>query len=161
MANNCVSCRNCGHQGWSKPKGSIWITLVLAFFFLIPAIIYEIWRRSGLGVCENCGSDQIKPSQACATSKPSSASDLLVLFAIGCVGCVVVVFAYGLIYSLTNPNASESYKWTHEYEGECMVGGVEYYQSIKQHPVTDKGELVLDLVQEQCKNSKDGKYKAP
>lgn len=161
MASNCVSCKNCGHTGWSKTKGSIWITLVLAFFFLVPAIIYEIWRRSGLGVCENCGSDLVMPSHACVTSKPSSVSDLLILFVIGCIGCVGVLVVYAFASSLINSNTTESYTWTHEYEAQCMASGVEYYQSIKQHPITDNGELVLDLVQEQCKNSKDGKYKAP
>ena len=38
---------------------------------------------------------------------------------------------------------------------------IEYYQSIKQHPITSNGELVLDKVQAACKGSKDGKYKAP
>ena len=88
MANNCVSCGNCGATGWSKPKGSILITLLLALFFIIPAIIYEIWRRIGLGVCGNCGSDSIKPSTLCTTQREIDLMSLVVLFAIGIAGII-------------------------------------------------------------------------
>lgn len=54
-----VECKACGHVGEPKTKGSLLITFILAWFMLIPAIFYEIWRRSGGKVCRNCGSNII------------------------------------------------------------------------------------------------------
>lgn len=165
MANKCISCNNCGHIGWSKNRGNFLITLVLAFFFLLPAIVYEIWRRTGLGVCENCGSDLVASSGACATSKPSDVGDLVVLGVLGILGGIVVMVLYALvdvaINAYKNRNAPPPQLTQREYEGSCMMRGIKYYQSIKQHPITSSGELVLDKVQAACKGSKDGNYKAP
>lgn len=162
----CVSCNNCGHVGWSKPKGNIIITLVLAFFFIIPAIIYEIWRRSGLGACENCGSDLVKPSNACTNNKPSDVGDLIVLFALGVVGCVVVVSLYaltgGAINAYKNRNAPQPQLSQRDLEERCFMGGISYYQKQGEYPILRDGKtLAMDKIQLDCKNSKDGKYKAP
>lgn len=55
-----VECIACGHVGASKTKGSLWITIILLLIFFPSAIVYEIWRRSGGGVCSACGSNHVK-----------------------------------------------------------------------------------------------------
>lgn len=166
MANKCVSCNNCGHIGWSKPKGSIVITIVLALFFILPAIIYEIWRRSGLGVCENCGSSLIKPSNACANDKPSDIGSLILLFVLGVVGCILVLVIYalsdGAINAYKNRNAPKLQLSEKDLEGSCLRSGMAYYQKEGEYPILSDGKtLAIDKIQIDCKNSKDGKYKAP
>ncbi|MEJ5037433.1 Pmp3 family protein [Acinetobacter johnsonii] len=165
MANKCISCNNCGHVGWSKNRGNFLITLVLAFFFLLPAIVYEIWRRTGVGVCDNCGSDLVTPSRACTTSKPSDLGDLIALGILGIIGGIVVVALYALtnaaINAYKNKDVPPPQLTQKDYEASCMLHGIKYYQSINQHPITSSGELVLDKVQAACKGSKDGNYKAP
>ncbi|HUY62226.1 MAG TPA: hypothetical protein VMV50_00300 [Candidatus Paceibacterota bacterium] len=57
-------CTNCGHVGSPKEEipGSIWITLILLCFFILPGIIYEIWRNSGTKkVCKLCGNANLVP----------------------------------------------------------------------------------------------------
>lgn len=60
-ANVCTQCGNI-----SKPKlgvkGNGLIEIILWLFFIVPGIIYSIWRRSGQkNVCEKCKSDQVIP----------------------------------------------------------------------------------------------------
>lgn len=160
MANKCVSCNNCGHIGWSKPKGSIVITIVLALFFILPAIIYEIWRRSGLGVCVNCGSGFIKPSKACSNDKPSDIGGLIFLFVLGIGGAFILIFAYALGDRLINGQHVSS-KNPKDLENECMVYGLKHYQTLGQYPTLPNGIETSTKVLNECKNSKDGKYKAP
>lgn len=57
-------CTVCGTV--SKPqdsiKGSIWIEIVLWLSFLLPGVIYSIWRHTTKGkVCASCGSAAIIP----------------------------------------------------------------------------------------------------
>jgi DNA-directed RNA polymerase subunit RPC12/RpoP len=59
MANQTVECVACGHVGATKLRGSIFITIILLFFYIIPGIIYMIWRRGGRG-CSACGSSNVK-----------------------------------------------------------------------------------------------------
>ncbi|MGN7836321.1 Pmp3 family protein [Acinetobacter sp. 22323] len=59
----CNKCKQCGE---SKLKGSGWITLILILFYIIPGLIYMVWRRSGLGECKFCGSSDVIP----ASQKP-------------------------------------------------------------------------------------------
>ena len=59
----CNKCKQCGE---SKLKGSGWITLILILFYIIPGVIYMIWRRSGLGECKFCSSSDVIP----ASQKP-------------------------------------------------------------------------------------------
>lgn len=50
-------CSNCGYMGSSKTltKGSCLIELILWFVFIIPGLIYTIWRISSRqGVCPAC-----------------------------------------------------------------------------------------------------------
>lgn len=57
-------CSNCGHQGVPIliAKGSILIEIVLWIFFLIPGLIYSIWRRTNLyQACPNCDAHNMIP----------------------------------------------------------------------------------------------------
>jgi hypothetical protein len=59
-----VVCKHCGHYG--KParetKGSIWIELILWLCFLVPGLIYSIWRLNTRGdACSKCGSRDLLP----------------------------------------------------------------------------------------------------
>ncbi len=59
-----VVCKQCGYYG--KPerntKGSIWIEVVLWLCFLIPGLIYSIWRlNTRHDVCAKCGSVELLP----------------------------------------------------------------------------------------------------
>lgn len=57
-------CTTCGHQGETKTqtKGSLAIEIVLWLCFIIPGIIYTIWRHSSRqGVCASCGGTALVP----------------------------------------------------------------------------------------------------
>lgn len=57
-------CTVCGTVGDTKRnmKGSILTELVLWLFFLLPGLIYSIWRHSTVAqVCRNCGSPAVIP----------------------------------------------------------------------------------------------------
>ncbi|MBI1453648.1 MULTISPECIES: YqaE/Pmp3 family membrane protein [Acinetobacter] len=160
MANKCISCNNCGHTGWSKNRGNFLITIVLAIFFFIPAVIYEIWRRTGLGVCENCGSDLVQPSNSCTSNRPSDAGDFIVLGVLGFIGSIVVVVIYAFFNTLINGGPSTQ-KTTKDYELICMTQGLKHYQQQGQYPMLPNGVETSTHVMGVCKKSKDGKFKAP
>jgi hypothetical protein len=55
-------CKDCGtaHYGDRVLPGSGWIELVLWLAWLVPGILYSIWRRSnGRLTCAACGSRQV------------------------------------------------------------------------------------------------------
>jgi hypothetical protein len=57
-------CMNCGSVGPLKTqtKGSLGLEILLWIFFLIPGIIYSIWRHSSTKeVCKACGSMNLVP----------------------------------------------------------------------------------------------------
>ena len=56
-----VYCNNCKQCSDSKLKGSGWITFILILFYIVPGLIYMVWRRSGLGICSFCGSSNLLP----------------------------------------------------------------------------------------------------
>jgi hypothetical protein len=59
-----VVCKQCGHYGEPErhTKGSIWIELVLWLCFIIPGLIYSIWRlNTRANVCAKCGSTELLP----------------------------------------------------------------------------------------------------
>lgn len=160
MANKCINCNNCGHTGWSKPKGSILITLVLALFFILPAIIYEIWRRLGLGICENCGGSNVIPSNTCATRRPTDVGSMIILLVLGVVGAFIVVLMYGFINSAINGHPTSA-KTTKELEDQCVAQGLKHYQKIGQYPTLPNGVETSTHVLKGCRDSVDGKFKAP
>lgn len=55
-----VYCSNCKSVTTPKPSGSVIITLILILFYIIPGIIYEIWRGKNKR-CGRCGSPSIMP----------------------------------------------------------------------------------------------------
>lgn len=60
-------CTNCYYQGKLKTetKGSFLIELVLWFFFLVPGIIYSLWRLTTRNkVCAKCGSLLVVPEDS-------------------------------------------------------------------------------------------------
>lgn len=57
-------CTACGYAGEVKMrnKGNVLIELILWFFFIIPGIIYSIWRRSDKkNICPQCGNITMIP----------------------------------------------------------------------------------------------------
>lgn len=64
MSSKPMICAACGHTG--KPKsstpGSILIEIVLWCCFLVPGLIYSIWRiNKRHDVCSACGATQLLP----------------------------------------------------------------------------------------------------
>lgn len=58
------ACTDCGSIGESKTvtKGSIWIEVVLWLCFIVPGLIYSIWRHATRHeACSMCGSQSIVP----------------------------------------------------------------------------------------------------
>lgn len=57
-------CADCGHQGApvSSTPGSMAIEVVLWLFFLIPGLVYSLWRLNKRHpVCSSCGSGSLIP----------------------------------------------------------------------------------------------------
>ncbi|HEY1037268.1 MAG TPA: YqaE/Pmp3 family membrane protein [Candidatus Paceibacterota bacterium] len=57
-------CSACGHIGSSKTavKGNLLIEIILWLCFLIPGLIYSLWRSSSrYKTCRNCGSSSLIP----------------------------------------------------------------------------------------------------
>lgn len=57
-------CSDCGHLGSPKShtKGSLGVEILLWIFFLIPGLIYSVWRLSTRArVCGACGSPNVIP----------------------------------------------------------------------------------------------------
>lgn len=62
-----VVCVKCGHVGDSRTvtKGSLLIELILWLCFLIPGLIYSIWRHtSRYQACPLCGNAELLPANA-------------------------------------------------------------------------------------------------
>lgn len=58
-------CKSCGHAGETRTvtRGSIWIELVLWLCFLVPGLIYSIWRlTTSRQACTQCGSFDLVPN---------------------------------------------------------------------------------------------------
>jgi predicted RNA-binding Zn-ribbon protein involved in translation (DUF1610 family) len=59
-----VICKTCGFHGSSTTatKGSFLIEVILWLCFLIPGLIYSIWRISSRSdACPKCGSSEVIP----------------------------------------------------------------------------------------------------
>jgi hypothetical protein len=66
MSKNKV-CATCGTTGKTKviTKGSILIEIVLWLCFLIPGVIYSIWRHTTrVDGCRTCGSNELVPTDS-------------------------------------------------------------------------------------------------
>ena len=166
MANKCVSCNNCGHTGWSKNRGNFLITIVLLIFFFVPGVIYEIWRRTGLGVCSNCGSDRVVPSLACDAKERNFQLDvmgiLIGVVAIGGAIYVAILLIILVVAGINNFSKTGSFlppKSPEDIYSDCFKDGMEHYQSLKQFPMMPDGKtLTMDKIEADCKDSTSGKY---
>lgn len=59
-----VICAACGTRGTpaTHTRGSFWLEVVLWLCFLVPGLIYSIWRlTSRQKVCRACGSTELVP----------------------------------------------------------------------------------------------------
>jgi len=59
-----MACTTCGHIGASRSttRGSIFIEIVLWLCFLVPGLIYSIWRiTTRTPACESCKSFTVVP----------------------------------------------------------------------------------------------------
>ncbi len=58
----------CGHetlQPLRKMPGSSWVSLVLLIPFVIPGVVYQVWRMAmRRPVCPRCGSPALIPGEA-------------------------------------------------------------------------------------------------
>jgi len=64
MASKTLVCTQCGYIGNSKTaiEGNGCIELILWLFFIIPGLIYSIWRSSSRhGICPKCGNKNLIP----------------------------------------------------------------------------------------------------
>lgn len=60
-------CRNCGTQGEPKTrtKGSLIMEIMLWVCFLLPGMLYSVWRLSTRAkVCGGCDSTELVPSDS-------------------------------------------------------------------------------------------------
>lgn len=59
-----LACKDCGSIGESSTitKGSIWIEVVLWLCFIVPGLVYSLWRHSSrFEACRVCGSRNVVP----------------------------------------------------------------------------------------------------
>lgn len=65
MSRGEMVCTNCGSlvSPQSKTPGSFWIELLLWLFFIVPGVIYSVWRLSSVRKeCPKCGGRNLVPS---------------------------------------------------------------------------------------------------
>ena len=63
-AKKVLYCSNCGYQGKPKVfvKGSLAVEIVLWILFILPGIIYSVWRSfSRYNGCPECNSNNMIP----------------------------------------------------------------------------------------------------
>ena len=73
-------CQDCGTTGVPKKvtKGSIWIEIILWLCFLIPGLIYSIWRlTTRYDACPKCKSKSIIPTDSPKGKELSKEYDLV------------------------------------------------------------------------------------
>lgn len=60
-------CASCGSKGEAKtgPKGNLGAEILLWCFFLVPGMLYSLWRYSGsVTTCKKCGSATLIPADS-------------------------------------------------------------------------------------------------
>jgi hypothetical protein len=77
------------HKG---KKGNGWVELILYLFYIVPGVIYSIWRRSGGGVCPKCKSASLISAAAGTHIKCPDCRELVLKEARKCkhCGCTLV-----------------------------------------------------------------------
>lgn len=73
-------------------KGNGWIEAILYLLYIIPGIIYSIWRRSGAGVCPKCKSANLISADAGTHVRCPECKELVLRDASRCrhCGCALV-----------------------------------------------------------------------
>ena len=74
MAKKEMVCTTCGSlvSPRSKTPGSFWIELLLWAFFIVPGVIYSVWRLASIQkVCPKCGGKNLVPPDSPVGQKPS------------------------------------------------------------------------------------------
>ena len=59
-----LACRDCGSIGETRTeaRGSLGIEILLWLLFIVPGVVYTLWRRSTLHeACAACGSANVVP----------------------------------------------------------------------------------------------------
>jgi len=62
--NQNLICTTCGTIGNIKrqARGKMWLEIVLWFCYIIPGVIYSLWRTSNYrNVCQTCKGEQFVP----------------------------------------------------------------------------------------------------
>lgn len=60
-------CKACGHMGKPvrKTKGNLLIEIILWLCYIVPGLIYTIWRISTrYNACENCKTTELVPTDS-------------------------------------------------------------------------------------------------
>lgn len=74
-ADSAMVCKQCETVAspQTKTRGSLLIEIVLWLCFIVPGLIYSIWRLTTRGyVCPSCGSDQLVPLDSPAGKRIAS-----------------------------------------------------------------------------------------
>lgn len=59
----CTQCHT--YSNTAKMKGNGWIEALLYLFYILPGVIYSVWRRSGQpNACPTCGHAALIPASA-------------------------------------------------------------------------------------------------
>ena len=64
---NYFFCKTCGFVGRPKnsTEGSILIELILWCFFIVPGLMYSVWRMTSTKkICSSCGSYELIPANS-------------------------------------------------------------------------------------------------
>ena len=82
----CTSCKS--YTGFSKKRGSSWIEVILWLCYIIPGIIYSIWRRGGNSkVCPNCNNSTLISAESGTHVKCPDCKELVMRDARKCKHC--------------------------------------------------------------------------
>lgn len=82
----CATCKTFSARCASK--GSGWIELVLYFFWIVPGILYSLWRRTGrTRSCPRCGAGTILDLKAGGYRRCPACLDLIPAGASKCSHC--------------------------------------------------------------------------
>lgn len=79
MAGGALYCKACGATGTgvTATPGSFFVELLLWLCFLVPGLIYSVWRLAGRKrVCRICGSDALIPADSPAAKAALELSQL-------------------------------------------------------------------------------------
>jgi hypothetical protein len=61
----CVRCHETAYNPKTHTPGSLGMEIALWLFFLVPGVIYSVWRLSARAkVCPSCGSGELIPLES-------------------------------------------------------------------------------------------------